>query len=84
MSQTLRIAAPDGVDVFLDGVGGALHQAVLQRMRQGGRVCLFGNLSYYDQDPKAAAAAAAAARPMDMDVAIKVEKKDTLENRLTF
>ncbi len=46
--QTLKISAPNGVDVFLDSVGGAFHNTVLAHMAQNGRVCIFGNLSVYN------------------------------------
>ncbi len=69
VSQTLRIAAPDGVDVFLDSVGGAFHRTVMSRMRTGGRVCIFGNLSCYED---VRGVAEQAARPFDLDIALKV------------
>ena len=46
--QTLRIAAPSGVDVFLDAVGGVFHSTVVEQMAPGGRVCVLGNLSAYN------------------------------------
>lgn len=48
VKQTLKIAAPNGVDVFVDSVGGIFHSTVLEQMAMGGRVCLFGNLSAYN------------------------------------
>ena len=48
MHQTLKIAAPKGVDIFLDSVGGAFHQAVLTNMNYNGRVIQLGNLSRYN------------------------------------
>ena len=46
--QTLKIAAPKGVDIFLDSVGGAMHQTVLNHMNFNGRVVQLGNLAMYD------------------------------------
>ena len=46
--QTLKIAAPNGVDVFLDGVGGIFHSIVQEFMAPGGRVLVYGNLSSYN------------------------------------
>ena len=48
--HTLKIAAPSGVDIFMDSVGGELHAIVLGHMSPRGRVCVFGNLSSYN-DP---------------------------------
>ena len=46
--QTLKIAAPKGVDIFLDSVGGVMHQTVLNHMNFNGRVIQLGNLAMYD------------------------------------
>ena len=48
VKQTLKIAAPKGVDVFLDGVGGIFHSIVQEFMAPKGRILLYGNLSCYD------------------------------------
>ena len=38
-----------GVDIFLDSVGGSMHTTILTKhMRIGGRICIFGNLSLYN------------------------------------
>jgi NADPH-dependent curcumin reductase len=42
--------APDGIDVFLDNVGGETLDAVLTRLRRGARVVLSGGLSQYNSD----------------------------------
>ena len=49
--QTLKIAAPKGVDIFVDSVGGKMHQTVLGHMNFCGRVIQLGNLSMYN-NPK--------------------------------
>jgi NADPH-dependent curcumin reductase CurA len=40
--------APDGIDVFLDNVGGDILDAVLARLARGARVVLSGGLSQYN------------------------------------
>ena len=42
--------APDGVDVFLDNVGGEILDAVLLHLARGARVVLSGGLSQYNAD----------------------------------
>jgi NADPH-dependent curcumin reductase CurA len=44
----LEAAAPDGVDVVFDNVGGAQLDAALERLRVGGRLALCGMASQYD------------------------------------
>jgi NADPH-dependent curcumin reductase CurA len=46
----LRAAAPDGIDVYFDNVGGTHLDAALQAMRAGGRVALCGAISTYAPD----------------------------------
>ncbi|MBA3895569.1 MAG: NADP-dependent oxidoreductase [Sphingomonadaceae bacterium] len=43
-------AAPDGIDLFIDGVGGALHDAVLARLNPRARIVLLGFISSYNDD----------------------------------
>lgn len=52
--QTLNIAAPNGVDIFWDGVGGSFSATVLSHMSMFGRVIMVGNLSSYG-NPKSCA-----------------------------
>ena len=70
---TLKIAAPTGVDVFLDAVGGVFHSTVLEFMAPRGRICLLGNLAAYNH-PKAV--------PMvpthDLSITLKVEYTQSL------
>ncbi len=50
---------PDGVDAFIDGVGGALHDSMVAAMRPGGRVLLLGFIAgYNDPGPPTYGAAA--------------------------
>jgi len=56
-----------GVDIFLDSVGGSIHQTILtHHMNLGGRICIFGNLALYGnqvkQDP---------IPPLDLLIALK-------------
>ena len=38
-----------GMDIFLDSVGGSMYNTVLSNhMNLGGRICIFGNLSLYN------------------------------------
>jgi NADPH-dependent curcumin reductase len=46
----LRQLAPDGVDVFVDNVGGEVLDAVLTQLARGARVVLSGGLSQYNAD----------------------------------
>ena len=48
VNQTLKIAAPKGVDIFIDAVGGKFHQSVMSHMNFGGRIVQLGNLARYD------------------------------------
>jgi hypothetical protein len=44
----LKTAAPDGVDVFFDNVGGKILEAGLARLARGARVVLCGAVSQYN------------------------------------
>jgi NADPH-dependent curcumin reductase CurA len=46
--EQLRAAAPDGVDVYFDNVGGDHLQAALEVLRPRGRVALCGMVSTYN------------------------------------
>ena len=50
IADRLAQLAPDGVDVFLDNVGGEILDAVLTQLRRGARVVLSGGLSQYNSD----------------------------------
>ncbi|MEU0489837.1 NADP-dependent oxidoreductase [Nocardiopsis sp. NPDC006139] len=52
LAARLAEAAPDGVDVYLDSVGGDHLEAALSVMNQGGRVALIGAVGdYNDAEP---------------------------------
>jgi len=53
LAQLLRGAAPDGIDVYFDNVGGDHLEAALGTLRQGGRVAMCGAISEYE-DPRPA------------------------------
>jgi NADPH-dependent curcumin reductase CurA len=50
LASKLKLLAPEGIDVFLDNVGGEILDAVLTRLRRGARVVLSGGLSQYNSD----------------------------------
>lgn len=47
LSAALRDAAPDGVDVYYENVGGKTLEAVLSRMNIGGRIAVCGMIAWY-------------------------------------
>jgi NADPH-dependent curcumin reductase CurA len=48
LSELLGAAAPDGIDVYFDNVGGDHLEAALGALRKRGRVALCGAISEYD------------------------------------
>jgi hypothetical protein len=48
LSRRLREAAPEGVDLYFENVGGPVGNAVLHRMRPFGRVALCGLIARYN------------------------------------
>jgi NADPH-dependent curcumin reductase CurA len=46
--KTLKAAAPKGIDVYFDNVGGDILEACLFQMNNGGRVACCGAISAYD------------------------------------
>jgi NADPH-dependent curcumin reductase CurA len=50
VAELLRAAAPDGIDVYFDNVGGDHLEAALGAMRRGGRAALCGAVSEYGAD----------------------------------
>jgi NADPH-dependent curcumin reductase CurA len=51
--KTLKEAAPKGVDVYFDNVGGDILEACLFQMNQRGRIACCGAVSQYDGVPAA-------------------------------
>lgn len=48
VSRQLRAAAPDGIDVYFDNVGGDHLEAALAAFKDGGRAALCGAISLYN------------------------------------
>ncbi|MEU6283987.1 NADP-dependent oxidoreductase [Streptomyces sp. NPDC047028] len=48
VAEQLRAAAPDGVDVYFDNVGGEHLEAAIGSLNQGGRIALCGMISIYN------------------------------------
>jgi NADPH-dependent curcumin reductase CurA len=48
LSAALKEAAPKGIDVYFDNVGGDILEACLFRMNQNGRIACCGAVSQYD------------------------------------
>ncbi|MEV6653973.1 NADP-dependent oxidoreductase [Streptomyces sp. NPDC051219] len=52
VSEQLRAAAPDGIDVYFDNVGGDHLEAAIGSLNQGGRIAICGMISRYnDTEP---------------------------------
>jgi hypothetical protein len=51
--KALRAAAPDGIDVYFDNVGGDILEACLALMNNRGRIACCGAISQYDGVPSA-------------------------------
>jgi NADPH-dependent curcumin reductase CurA len=49
VAELLRAAAPDGIDVYFDCVGGDHLEAALDSLRRAGRVALCGAISQYER-----------------------------------
>ncbi|MFF8590384.1 NADP-dependent oxidoreductase [Streptomyces sp. NPDC015220] len=48
VAEQLRAAAPDGVDVYFDNVGGDHLQAAIGSLNRGGRIAICGMISVYN------------------------------------
>lgn len=48
VGDALRRAAPNGIDIFFDNVGGELSSIVMSQMNTFGRVSLCGAISTYN------------------------------------
>lgn len=53
LSEMLEEATPDGVDAYLENVGGPILDAVLPRMNAFGRIAICGMVASYDSEPLA-------------------------------
>lgn len=54
LREDLRAAAPNGIDVYFDNVGGPLLDSVLSLMNMHGRVVCCGSVSQYDVEGRPA------------------------------
>ena len=45
----LGAACPDGIDLFIDGVGGAVHEGILPRVNLRARIVLLGFIAAYNE-----------------------------------
>jgi NADPH-dependent curcumin reductase CurA len=52
LDEHLREAAPEGIDVYFDNVGGDHLEAAIGLMRTGGRAAICGMISGYGQPPQ--------------------------------
>lgn len=50
--EALRAAAPNGYDCYFDNVGGDLSSAIIDQMRDYGRIAVCGAISAYNTAPK--------------------------------
>ena len=57
VAELLADAAPDGIDVYFDNVGGEHLEAALGALRRHGRVALCGAISQYERPDRRAGAA---------------------------
>ncbi|MBC2867509.1 NADP-dependent oxidoreductase [Streptomyces mexicanus] len=48
VSEQLRAAAPDGIDVYFDNVGGDHLEAAIGSLNRGGRIAICGMISVYN------------------------------------
>jgi NADPH-dependent curcumin reductase CurA len=54
IAEQLKIAAPDGIDVYFDNVGGETLEAALSALRIHGRIIACGSISSYNSDKREA------------------------------
>ena len=48
MRDAIQQAAPDGIDIYWDNVGGWITDAVIKQMRVRGRIIICGQISQYN------------------------------------
>jgi len=49
LDEALAQACPDGADVYVENVGGAVGEAAIRSLKVGGRVALVGLISQYNE-----------------------------------
>ena len=50
LAQALVEAAPEGIDIFFDNVGGSVLNTVMQHLQEGARLVLCGAISQYEAE----------------------------------
>jgi NADPH:quinone reductase len=50
ISEALKAASPNGIDVYFDNVGGEVSDAVLPLLNKGARIIICGQISLYNLD----------------------------------
>ncbi|MBV9210861.1 MAG: NADP-dependent oxidoreductase, partial [Acidobacteria bacterium] len=48
INEAVKEAAPEGVDVYFDNVGGEISDAVMMRLKHGARIIICGQISMYN------------------------------------
>ncbi|MCC6470499.1 MAG: NADP-dependent oxidoreductase [Alphaproteobacteria bacterium] len=51
LGAALKAAAPNGVDVYFDNVGGEIHDTVMTQIRLNARIVVCGTISTYNNKP---------------------------------
>ena len=54
VAEQLAAAAPDGIDVYFDNVGGEHLEAAIENLNQNGRITMCGAISQYNESEKPA------------------------------
>ena len=69
--EDLKAAAPEGVDVYFENVGGAVFDAVLPLFNKGARMTICGLIAHYGDAPDANAGEAEARRAKARGVSVQ-------------
>lgn len=77
LEESIRLACPDGIDIYLDLVGGAMLDAALANLNQGARVPCAGMVSQYDLPANQRYRLANLERIVGMDITIQSYRNDT-------
>lgn len=75
LEARLRAAFPEGIDVFSDGIGGAMTEAVTRVMNRNGRLFSYGTAGAYYSTRLAAAPSSQSARRAAMGLTEVVEAR---------
>jgi NADPH-dependent curcumin reductase CurA len=75
IAEQLRVAAPDGIDVYFDNVGGEHLEAALSAMRNHGRIVACGAISRYNDE---------APTPGPRNLFLMIGKRLTMRGFLVF